>query len=87
VVEAEERERVLGRVSLGLPSSLDVKRNRTNRRGFSISLAPERRISSRSTSSPLVGLQEKETEEREKRIGKGKVHLAGFQIQNMNYSN
>jgi hypothetical protein len=61
------------------PLPLDANRIRTNRKGFQDPLTLEREIHSRSCSLPLVGLQRKE-KERDRRIGKSRVHLAEFKF-------
>jgi hypothetical protein len=70
---------VLAGFASGSSSSPRCQSNRTNRKYFQDPLTPEREIHSRSLSFPLVGLQKKE-KEREKRIGKARVHLAEFKF-------
>jgi hypothetical protein len=58
-----------------MPSEKDKQK-----RVLKILWASERKISSRSSPSPLVGLQEKETEEGERKRRKARVLLAEFEF-------
>jgi hypothetical protein len=78
VVEAKKREMVLGRVCLGLPSSLDAKQNRTNRRKFARSLDTREEDPQQISFPPWSAC--KGSEKREKRKGNTRVHLAEFEF-------